>query len=338
MSLTNFSGAAKFLIDIANLLANRGHDVSFFALPFGPNKTISVTEVQNLLPKVTYFENRRINIETDVAYLNYTPLMWRRMRIKGKKIAGLHTPLILPKQHLMDTLLHPHDAGYEWYVKAVGFTLLLPLLKVDLTLFDAVHIPIAGFGLLGHNSIYEIPLWIDAYNIPKAEHNKFEKFTILFVGRKVWEKGWLTFRKIALILKRAAYDFEFVCTGQGCEGVRGLGFLDDKELFEVYQRSHVVVYPSVADVFSLVILEAAACGVPIIATPIDAHVNQHLPLLYSRSTDDFIKAILRVNSLWTDKPEAYCALSANLRTSVRKYDINGIFPKYERMFERTMGD
>lgn len=338
VSLTNFSGAARFLIDISNLLANRGHNVEFYALPFGPNKTISLAEVQDLLPKVTYHEARRIYAETDIAYVNYTPLMWRRIKIRGKTIAGLHTPLILPKQHIVETLIHPRDAGYEWYTKAVGFALLLPLLKIDLTLFDAVHIPITGFGLFGQQRIYEIPLWIDINTIPQIETSKFEKFTILFVGRKAWEKGWLAYRKIASTLRRSGYDFEFVCTGKGCGEVKGLGFLNDEELFEVYQRSHVVVYPSVADVFSLVILEAAACGVPLITTPIDAHVNQGLPLLYSKNIDDFIKAILRVNSVWKERPERYFALSKNLRDSAGKYSINGIFPKFERMFEKTVGD
>jgi len=338
ISLTNFSGAARFLIDAANLLSYRGHDVDVYALPFGPNKTISLREVQNLLSGVTYHESRGISIRTDVAYVNYTPIMWRRMKIRGKKIAGLHTPLILPRQHLVKTLMHPHDAGYEWYTKTLGFAVLPPLLKVDLMLFDAVHIPTTGFRVFGQNRIYEIPLWINIDEIPNRNIPKFEKFTVLFAGRKTWEKGWSTFREISARLIRMGYDFDFLCTGEGTDGVNGLGFLNDRELYDVYQRSHVVVYPSIADVFSLLILETASCGVPVITTPIDAHINQRFPILYAKSPEEFIESILHVHSLWKDRPDEYRFWCQNLRNSARKFDVKKIFPRFERMLQETASD
>jgi len=338
ISLTNFSGAARFLIDVANLLSHRGHDVNVYALPFGPNKTISLKEVRSLLSGVTYHESRRISVAADVAYVNYTPLMWRRMKISGKKVAGLHTPLILPKQHLLQTLTHPHDAGYEWYAKTLGFAVLSPLLKVDLMLFDAVHIPMSGFSVFGQDRVYEIPLWIDIDKIPQDTPAKFEKFTVLFAGRKAWEKGWPTFHRISKSLRRMGYDFDFLCTGDGCNGVRGLGFLNDRELYDLYQRSHIVVYPSIADIFSLVILETAACSVPVITTPIDAHINQRFPMFYAKSPNDFIDAILHVYSLWMEQPDEYRMWCQNLRTNAQKYDVEKIFPRFERMLEETVSN
>ena len=335
ISLTNFSGAAKFLIDTAKLMAYHDHEVDVYASPLGPNRTISLSKVQSLLSPVLYRETRNIQTDADVAYINYAPFVWRRMKIKGVRIAGLHTHLLLPDQHIRETLTHPLEAGCEWYVKALGFTVLLQLIKADLMSFDAVHIPLGNFSLRSQK-LYKIPLWIDVNRIPRGRPAKFDKFTVLFAGRKTWEKGWFTFCEVSSKLRRMGYDFRFLCTSEGHGDIRGLGFLSEDELFNVYQRSHVVVYPSIADVFGLVILEAAACGVPVVTTPIEVHMDQHLPVLYARSSCDFVKAILHTYSLWKENPNEYRTWCKNLRTGAEKYDANRIFPLFERMLEDTI--
>ena len=202
--------------------------------------------------------------------------------------------------------------------------------------FDAAHIPLGDFSLPEKVRLYKIPLWIDLEKVPDKKPPKFDRFTVLFVGRKTWEKGWFTFRKISERLGRTDSDFSFLCSGQGEGYVRGLGFLNEDELFDVYQRSHVVVYPSIADVFGLVILEAAACGVPIVTTPIGVHIEQKLPLLYATDTDEFAKAILRVHTLWKEEPYRYADWSKKLRMSAQKYDVKRVFPMFEKMLKETL--
>ena len=338
ISLTNFSGAAKFLIDVAKLMAYHGHDVKVYALPLGSNRTVSLSKVQSLLSTVPYYETSKIQTDADIAYVNYAPFIWRRMKTKGVRIAGLHTHLLLPNQHMSKTLMHPLEAGYEWYAKATSFAVLLPLIKADLMSFDAVHIPLGGFSLCGQTKLYKIPLWIDVNKIRRERPTKFDKFTVLFAGRKTWEKGWSTFCEISSKLKRMGYDFAFLCTGEGHGDIRGLGFLSEDELFNIYQRSHIVVYPSIADVFGLVILEAAACGVPVVTTPIGVHIDQHLPVLYASNPQDFVKAILVTHSLWNEQPDKYHAWCQTLRASAEKYDVNRIFPMFERMLEDTIAE
>jgi glycosyltransferase involved in cell wall biosynthesis len=257
------------------------------------------------------------------------------MKTKGARIAGLHTHLLLPHQHISETLLHPLEAGYEWYVKALSFAFLMPLIKTDLMSFDAAHIPLGNFSLWDQSKLYKIPLWIDVSRIA-PDGQKPDKFTVLFAGRKTWEKGWLTFCEVSLKLKRMGYDFRFLCTGEGHGDIRGLGFLSEDELFNAYQHSHVVIYPSIADVFGLVILEAATCSVPVVTTPIEVHVSQRLPVLYARSPCDFVKAILHTHSIWKEHPDKYRAWCKSLRTSVEKYDVNRIFPIFEKMFKDTL--
>jgi len=335
VSLTNFSGAAKFLIQAARLMNRHGHDVNVSASPFGPNKTISLSEVQNLLSPVSYYETKQVTANADVTYVNYAPFIWRNMRINGAKIAGLHTHLLLPNQHIAETLLHPVKAGSDWYTKATSFAAAMPAIKADIMSFDAAHIPMGNFSLPGLTRLYKIPLWIDFKRIPVDAPSKADKFTVLFVGRKTWEKGWLTFCSMSSILKRRGYDFEFLCTGKGSEGVRGLRFLSEDELRRVYQRSHIVVYPSIADMFGLVILEAASYGVPVVTTPIEVHRELDLPLFYARTSAEFAETVLRTYSIWKENLGEYYAWCKRLQFAARKYDVDKVFPLFERMIKNT---
>jgi glycosyltransferase involved in cell wall biosynthesis/2-polyprenyl-3-methyl-5-hydroxy-6-metoxy-1,4-benzoquinol methylase len=335
VSLTNFSGAAKLLINTAKQMALRGHDVEIYALPFGPNRNISLSKVRELLGTVPYYETRNIQVDVDIAYINYVPFIWRRMRLKGVKVAGLHTHLLLPRQHLAETVLHPLKAGCEWYIKAISFATFLPIINIDLASFDAVHIPGPNVSLRDPSRAYRIPLWIDMKKIPQAEE-KFEKFTVLFSGRKTWEKGWSMFCEVVSNLKQEGYDFSFLCTGDGHGAIHGLGFLNDDELFNVFKRSHIVVYPSIADMWGLVILEAAACGTPVVTTPIDAHLNQNLPVLYAKNTEEFVKSILYTYLLWKESPDNYGTWCKRLHRNAAKYDVDKIFPMFEKMLENVL--
>ncbi len=62
-------------------------------------------------------------------------------------------------------------------------------------------------------------------------------------------------------------DPAVVQLARGVSGVRLLGKLDSAGLREAYQSATAFVFPTYYDGFGMVLLEAMACGLPIIATP-----------------------------------------------------------------------
>ena len=93
----------------------------------------------------------------------------------------------------------------------------------------------------------------------------------LFVGRVSYEKN------IEAFLKLDVPGTKIVCGVGPLEqslkarypAVRWLGILARDELAKVYAAADVFVFPSHADTFGLVMLEAMACGTPVAAYPVD---------------------------------------------------------------------
>jgi glycosyltransferase involved in cell wall biosynthesis len=104
---------------------------------------------------------------------------------------------------------------------------------------------------------------------PSLDHNKFIK-TMLYVGRVSKEKSIEDFLKI----NTNSTQFKKVVVGDGPDlerlknlykNVEFVGYKQGKELAQYYKDADVFVFPSKADTFGLVIIEALACGTPVAA-------------------------------------------------------------------------
>jgi len=132
------------------------------------------------------------------------------------------------------------------------------------------------------NGIY-VPNGVDIHKFKKQSKEKMgEKTRFLFVGRLEKQKGLEHLIKAAKILCKNN-DFELIIVGDGKEAeilkrdviengvddvVKFNGKLSEQELIQQYFRSDIFVLPSLWEGLPLTLLEAAAAGMPIIATEV----------------------------------------------------------------------
>lgn len=334
-SLSFYAGGEKFLLNLSRELIKRCHNVEIRALPImrDHNKMGYVTRILNELG-IDYYESWFHRVRADVAYFIYAPLMHRFFDVKAPKIAGIHGfPFALELQH--------EDVKKASVIKLIREAGFIPATALiyhryfglnELKHFDAIHIINKAMLTLYHglhNNIYYAPLWIYA-NKCKQSFEKSERFSVLFLGRQSWVKGFDIYVKVSEALRDEG--IEFLSTGRSVGRVKGLGFIPEEELPYRISRAHVVVIPSRIDTFGLSIIESMACGTPVITTPILAHKGLELQsLIYADNVDEFAKKILEIKDMWENDREEYYRLCKRVREDVMKYDVNKVFPDFERM-------
>ena len=112
--------------------------------------------------------------------------------------------------------------------------------------------------------------------IPSDSRN--EVCNILFIGVDWIRKGGEVAYKAFLKLQKEGFNCKLTIVGcnpkltEGTENIEIVAFLDKKnnldfyKLFNIYLRSHFLLLPTTADCTPVVISEAAAFGIPVIAT------------------------------------------------------------------------
>ncbi len=112
----------------------------------------------------------------------------------------------------------------------------------------------------------------------KKRYGLPEKITCLFVGRLDKEKNIDVFLKAVALIKHKL-DFHTVVVGKGAEEedlknlaqelgisdcVTFTGYLPEEDLHNIYKVGDVFIMPGIAELQSLVTMEAMACGLPVI--------------------------------------------------------------------------
>jgi D-inositol-3-phosphate glycosyltransferase len=121
---------------------------------------------------------------------------------------------------------------------------------------------------------------------------------VLFLGRLVEKKGY----QILLGARDPAYDLVFAGPGpipreRHGPGVHWIGPVDQTQASELYRACDLFAFPAVGEIFTLVMQEAMACGLPVITTDDPAYIGSMVSgavVLCRRDSDAFKSGILRL--------------------------------------------
>ena len=338
ISLRSYGGAERKILEAAELLVKRGNNVAIYALPFTHSHS-SKLQINDLLGglNINYYEGRHVKIDADVAYVVYAPVIWRMFEFLCPTIAGLHSPLLFPSKEGFKTFSNPMliIKRYRSPKYAFSFWYSVMFKNWDLSAFDAVRILNLCFDVK-HKRVFCIPDWVNSEIFRLRNRQKGETFTLFFAGRHHWEKGFDVFLKVASLLEKKRYKIRFLCTGKGFGSVEGKGFLSDEELAKAYSEAHLVLNPSRMDTVGGVIIEASACGTPVVTTPIPAH-SLNLPLFYAATVKEFVETVIKVYNLWINEREEYCQIARDSHEKAMCYRVERIFPKFEFMLKSASG-
>jgi D-inositol-3-phosphate glycosyltransferase len=144
---------------------------------------------------------------------------------------------------------------------------------------------------------------------------------VLFVGRLVEKKGY----QILLEARDPAFDLVFAGPGtvprQGrTSGVHWIGPLDQAQTRALYRACDLFAFPAVGEIFTLVMQEAMACGLPVLTTDDPAYVDSIASgsvVLCRRDADSFRAAI---TGLLADTESLLALGERSRQVAIRHFD------------------
>ncbi len=311
------------MVELANELAHRGHEVEFYSLPFlmGSKPKVNPIEVLNGIP---YHEAWTHKIFADVAYTFYHPLSTLNFRVKGKRIASFHSQAFFQRSVGTKYGLVPAAACYG--TKLIG--------GLELKAFDAVHthFPYAN---IQHKKVYTIPGWVDT-TVFRPTSDKYSEFAVLFSGRALWQKGWDIYVNLSRTMKDLGVKFLYVGGFMKDSVIQSLGFQwNTVALSRIYTGSHVLLNPSRADTFGRASIESMACGTPVVTSPSPLHSGLNLPFVFGSNLAEYEDSILSLKTLW-EQGRPYRQLSSKCSEAAQAFSFANTVTAYERMFTEVL--
>jgi len=160
---------------------------------------------------------------------------------------------------------------------------------------------------------------------------------VLFVGRLVEKKGC----HILLAARDPAFDLVFVGPGPipkdgRTDGVHWMGPLDQDQTAQLFRACDLFAFPAIGEIFTLVMQEAMASGLPVVTTDDPAYRASPVARCITvspRDAESFRKAIARTLS----DPGALSRLGAESRdVAVRIFDWGRNFPALEAVYAEIL--
>jgi glycosyltransferase involved in cell wall biosynthesis len=159
---------------------------------------------------------------------------------------------------------------------------------------DIVYVPSQAMGDelaekgIAKDKILLYPRGVDMDLFKPMPRENTEKITLLYVGRISKEKNLDTLANAFYELCKERDDIKLQIVGDGpykeemesilkSANVDFLGYKSRDELAQIYSDADLFVFPSTTDTFGNVILEAQACGTPVIVTNSGGPMENMIP-------------------------------------------------------------
>lgn len=252
----------------------------------------------------------------------YLPLLKTCSFPKTKLVASFHQP-----PDLLGSLVNRKAAA-----KLDAVTLVSP----DQMSFFADILPKSRIRVISHG--------IDSDFFKPAKRSVGDrKFKCLTVGH--WLRDFKTMRRVCLaLLSKREIEFHVVMSKRS--GPRSTGLEDlsnvvlyrdhvsDDDLLKLYQSSDLLFMPLIASTANNALLEAIACGLPVITSRLSS-VLAYLPgeeavLVRNNDPGKFIEAIVEL----AKSPEIRAAMSTAGRKRAEELDWRRIAPQYESLYSQ----
>lgn len=205
-----------------------------------------------------------------------------------------------------------------------------------------------------HLNIQVIPNGVDLARFrPNPGASAHSPVRILSIGRLIPRKGFQhLIRAVALVRNQTNQTFSVDIVGSGpyhgalVQLTRQLGLeslvpfagaVPYEDLHRAYQGAHIFVLPSQAEGMALVLLEAMACGLPIVATRVGGseelvHSGENGYLVDVGDIEGVAEALVAL----IEDPPLRQGMGQKSLQSVQEYDWNRIAHRHLRWYERAL--
>jgi len=361
-------GAEKRIYEIAKRLA-RKHEVHWYGVGYWwtenrpPYMELDGIHLHAVCKPIDIHENGKRSIKVAIYFaLRLLPLLFKEkfdvIDCQGTSFFSCYTARfhsIIKNSKLFITWHEVwHDYWYEYLGKKGVFGKSVE--KITLHLNSAM-IAVSGKTkkdlerVLKDKEIPIIPNGIDFAEIQKIKPSKV-KSDVIFVGRLINYKNVDFLIKSVKLLEKNIPDLRCIIIGDGPEGdylkklaenlnikkkIKFIGFLEDyKEVISYIKSSKVFVLPSTREGFGIVVIEANACGLPVIAINHEMNAardlisNNENGFISELSDKDIAEKIVKGLEM-KDEMQKNCIVFA------KDYDWDKIVEMLEKFYNKILG-